>query len=245
MRRWQGPLPGLADYAKRAGSGASWEGYCSREAGRRRRRELVRQLEDLQHGLCGYCEIDLRDGDREVEYVAPKSRYPDRALDAGNTIACCRGGVSDDPGVRGDEERFFWPGASCGHAKGDGFSPEFVDPRDLPAAPSLTRVRRDGRIEVDEDACRTAGRDADSVNDTIRLLGLNVERLRRARRSYWLTLDEQMRKYGEDGEARERWARRRLLPRNGRLLKFFTTNRSFFAGWGGEAVLAEPPQDWI
>ena len=205
----------------------------------------MRKLEELQYGLCGYCEIDLRDGDREVEHVAPKSRYPARALDAGNTIACCRGGVSDDPGVQGDEERSFWPGASCGYAKGGEFSPEFVDPRDLPATPSLTRVRRDGRIEADEDACRTAGRDADSVNDTIRLLGLNVERLRRARRTYWLTLNERMQEYGEDVHARERWARRRLLPQDGELFKFFTISRSFFAEWGGEAILAEEPQEWI
>ena len=244
MRRWQGPLPGLADYAKRAGSGASWEGYCSRGAGKRRHQELVRRLEDLQHGLCGYCEIDLRDGDREVEHVAPKSRYPACALSAGNVIACCRGGVSDDPDVQGDEERYFQSGASCGHAKGSEFCPEFVDPRDLPAAPSLTRVRRDGWIEADEDACRQAGRDADGVNDTIRLLGLNVERLLRARRSYWRNLNRQMRKYGGDARARKKWARSRLLPEDGRLAKFFTTSRSFFGGLA-EAVLAEPPQDWI
>ena len=40
-------------------------------------------------------------------------------------------------------------------------------------------------------------------------------------------------------------ARAALTPSEGRLPPFFTTNRSFFAEWGGEAILAEPPQDWI
>ena len=205
----------------------------------------MQKLEDLQHGLCGYCEIDLRDGDIAVEHVAPKSRYPDRALDAGNMIACCSGGVSNDPEVQDDEERSSRPGASCGYAKGSKFCPEFVDPRDLPARPSLTRVRRDGWIEADEDACRTVGRDADSVNDTIHLLNLNVERLLRARRIYWLNLSEQIQHYNRNALAREEWMRRRLLPRGGRLEKFFTTSRSFFAKRGGEAILAESPQEWI
>lgn len=204
----------------------------------------MQKLEDLQHGLCGYCEIDLRDGDIAVEHVAPKSRYPDRALDAGNVIACCRGGVSDDPEVKGDKERSFRPGSSCGDAKANEFSLEFVDPRDLPAVPSLIRVRRNGWIEADEDACRQAGRDADSVNDTIWLLGLNIERLRRARRSYWRNLNRQMRKYGGDARAQEKWARSRLLPEDGRLAKFFTTSRSFFGGLA-ETILAEAPQEWI
>lgn len=130
--------------------------------------------------------------------------------------------------------------------KGDNVAPEFVDPRTLPALPSLTRVRRDGRIEADTDACDAAGWSADNVEKTIRILGLNVQRLRRARRDYWSSLVKQRPKYrsGLNPNTMENWARSRLLPHNGVLSRFFTTTRSYF-GELGERVLAGAPRDWI
>ena len=64
--------PDLAGYRCQAGAHASWEGY-RRPAGQRRYRTLVEDLADLQHGLCGYCEIDLRERGRQVEHVIPVS----------------------------------------------------------------------------------------------------------------------------------------------------------------------------
>ena len=247
IRRLQGPIPGLADYRCQAGARASWEGYRRRPAGRRRYRKLVENLADLQHGLCGYCEIDLREEDRQVEHVIPVSdpaRGAAHALDAGNLVACCRGSASDDPEVRRDPERFSPPEESCGQAKGDDIDPTFVDPRTLPDLPSLTRVHPDGRIEAVASACQTAARSADDVERTIRVLGLNVQRLQRARRDYWSNLSKQMSKYRDSPDAMENWARSRLLPRNGNLPKFFTAGRSYF-GELGERVLAEEPRDWI
>ena len=249
IRRLPGPIPGLADYRRQAGADANWSGYRNRPAGLNRYRELVGKLSDLQHGLCGYCEIDLVEKDRQVEHVIPvsaPSRGTAHALDAGNMIACCRGGASNDPNVRQDQERFAPPEASCGHAKGDNVAPEFVDPRELPDLPSLTRVRPNGRIEADNSACETAGWSANEVEETIRILGLNVRRLQRARRDYWSNLSKQMPEYRDhpNPNAMRDWARRRLLPQNGSLPKFFTTNRSYFGQWG-ERVLAEVPRDWI
>ena len=248
VRRLQGPIPGLDEYNRnRAGDNASWKGYRSHQAGRMRYRKLIEDLADLQHGLCGYCEIDLREKDRQVEQVIPVSN-PDRgaahALDAGNLIACCRGGASDDPDVQQDSERFPPSEASCGHAKGDNATPAFADPRTLPDLPSLTRVRPDGRIEVDKGACHATGRSANDVKETIRILDLNVRRLQRARRNYWSNLARQMPRYRDHPNAMRDWARSRLLPQNGSLFKFFTTNRSYF-GELGERVLAEEPRDWI
>lgn len=244
IRRFQGPVPGLRSYRNKAGSGASWEGYRRRPAGRKRYRKLVKRLADLQQGLCGYCEIDLREGDRQVEHVIPVSASPARALDPGNMIACCRGGASDDTGIRGDRERFSPREGSCGHAKNDTADPDFVDPRTLPELPSLTRVRPDGRIEADTNACAVANRSAARVEKTIEILGLNVQRLRTARKDYWENLSRKMPDYHGNPNATRDWARGRLLPKNGVLPKFFTVSRSYF-GKLGERVLAQHPRDWI
>ena len=246
IRGHPGPMSGLAAYQNQAGADASWEEYRRRHAGQRRYRKLLEDLAGLQHGLCAYCEIDLYEGDRQVEHVVPVSHSPAHALDPRNLIACCRGGASDDPNVRLDTERFSPREESCGHVKGDNVAPEFVDPRTLPALPSLTRVRRDGRIEADTDACDAAGWSADNVEKTIRILGLNVQRLRRARRDYWSSLVKQRPKYrsGLNPNTMENWARSRLLPHNGVLSRFFTTTRSYF-GELGERVLAGAPRDWI
>ena len=247
IRRLPGPIPGLADYRRRAGADASWSGYRNRPAGLNRYRELAGKLADLQHRLCDYCEIDLREGDCQVEHVIPVSapiQGPAHTLDAENMIACCRGGASDDPNVRQDRERSSSSEASCGHAKGANVAPEFVDPRELPDLPSLTRVRPNGRIEADNSACETAGWSANDVEETIRILGLNVRRPQRARRDYWSNLSRQMPEYRDNPDAMENWVRSRLLPQNGNLSKFFTGNRSYF-GELGERVLAEEPRDWI
>ena len=253
IRRLQEPIPGLADYRRQAGAHASWEGYRRRPAGQKRHRKLVENLADLQHGLCGYCEIDLREEDRQVEHVIPVSdphRGPAHALDAGNLIACCRGGVSDAPEVQQDPKRFPPSQKSCGHAKGGKVDPAFVDPRTLPDLPSLMRVRpndglNDGLIEADVGTCQAAGRSADDVERTIQLLGLNVPQLKRARQDHWSNLSHMMPLYRDHPDAIEQWARRNLLPDiDGNLFKFFTTTRSYF-GELGERVLAEEPRDWI
>ena len=128
--------------------------------------------------------------------------------------------------------------------------PAFVDPRTLPDLPSLMRVRpndglNDGLIEADLGTCQAAGRSADDVERTIRLLGLNVPRLKRARQDHWSNLSRMMPLYRDHPDAIEQWARRNLLPDiDGNLFKFFTTTRSYF-GELGERVLAEEPRDWI
>lgn len=244
IRQFQGPVPGLQSYKNRTGASASWQGYRSHGVGLRRYRELVESLAGLQHGLCGCCEIDLREGDRQVEHVIPVSASPARALDAANMIACCRGGASDDTDIRGDRERFSPREGSCGHAKNDTADPDFVDPRTLPELPSLTRVRPDGRIEADTNACSVANRSADRVEKTIEILGLNVQRLRTARKDYWNNLSRKMPAYHGNPNATRDWARGRLLPKNGALPKFFTVSRSYF-GKLGERILAQHPRGWI
>lgn len=247
IRQFQGPIPGLAEYERNAGDQATWKGYRRRPAGKIRYQELLESLADLQHRLCGYCEINLRKGDCQVEHVVPRSdpaQGQALELDAANMIACCLGGASDAPEVLQDQERISSLGKSCGLAKGDSAAPAFVDPRNLPDLPSLMHVQPNGRIEADASACQAAKRSANDVEKTIEILGLNVQRLQRARKDYWNNLMQVMGEYQGDSNAIRNWAQNWLLPQSGNLRKFFTTSRSYF-GELGERILAEEPRDWI
>lgn len=190
IRTLQAPTPGLEAYLDECPAGEeSWEGFRDHAAGASRR-ELVNSLASLQRGLCGYCEIDLTERDVQVEHVIPRSD-PSRGaleeLNPGNMIACCLGGAARSlygPCTNGDEGRYLEPvkrNLSCGQAKGETNDAEFVDPRLLPALPSVTKVYPNGMIEADQHACAGCGVNAERVNRTIAVLGLNAERLRSRR----------------------------------------------------------------
>ena len=249
IRMLDGPTPGLADYLDREGDAASWDRFRSHQAGAAHR-ELLDTLQRVQHGLCGYCEIDLIERDRQVEHVVPRNPRTDprgtgtRVFDARNLIACCKGGTL----ASGGEERRRDPvkhNRSCGEAKGNSSDPGLLDPRSLPALPSLVRVRMDGRIEADDDACAATGVPVESVHRTIHILRLNVERLRRARAKRWRALNDNWSDWLDDAEAMAAAAREELLPDDsGRLPRFFTTSRSF-CGPLGEEILVEEPHEWV
>ena len=247
IRKLPGPLPGRAGAITQGTARARWRRY---KRNKQHYRQRLQDLTDLQHGLCGYCEIDLMENDRQVEHVIPLSHPVEgkaRALDAANLIACCRGGAAEDADAREDLERASFPVGtemSCGQAKGGDTNPNFVDPGTLPALPSLTRVRADGLIEADESACMQAGIAARRVETTLGILQLNVPRLRRARADVWRALDNVWAAHRGDIPAMTGGAHRALAPANDRLRKFFTTRRSYFAP-AGEAVLAQTPQAWI
>ena len=239
------PTPGLADYLAVAGDKGDWDEFRGHLGGGARR-ELAEKLIDLQHGLCGYCEIGLAPSNRQIEHVIPRSHArcgSDKALDRTDMIACCPGGERKS----GDPARLRMPireNRSCGQRKGNYGGAKFVDPRKLPPAPSPTRVAPDGRIEADADACQAAGLSIDDVRETIELLGLNVERLRLRREAIWRRLSAAYGDYVDDAGKMRAAARGGLLPdADDRLPAFFTTARSFFARWG-EDVLARNPQ-WI
>ena len=144
IRKLDGPTPGLADYQNRAGGNGCWQDFRSPQ-GVDAYRELVAALWTLQHGLCGYCEIDIPscrgDSDRQIEHVIPRSdpnRGRDHELDPANLMLCCKGGTYQT----NDNARRLPPlskNLSCGQAKADCVDPEFLDPRDLPALPALMR----------------------------------------------------------------------------------------------------------
>lgn len=235
------PPPGLSSYLGQAAE-PRYEEFRSYEGGAAYK-ELITDLVALQRALCGYCEIELTDLDRQIEHVAPQSRHPDRVLDTTNMMACCKGGSSPTE----DEERFLKPpkrNLSCGQAKADRDDPQFHDPRTLPALPSLLAVRHDGRIHANRNECRSEEEIAE-IENTIGILGLNVERLRVARERRWKDLLAVWAQHFQKAEYMIQGARRELLPReDGHLANFFTTRRSFF-GSHGEQVLSLAPASWV
>ena len=79
IRALSEPTSGLRDYLDCDGEHANWDGFRSHQAGAAYR-EVIETLGSLQHGLCGYCEIDIKEWDRQVEHVVPQSdprRGPD------------------------------------------------------------------------------------------------------------------------------------------------------------------------
>ena len=200
-------------------------------------------LQHVQKGLCGYCEIDIRDGDRQVEHFIPRSEPSvgsARSLDVTNMIACCQGGTSYNGSVRGDQERRRSPvgdNVSCGQSKDK--TTGMVDPRCIPSVRSLMRVLPDGRVVSDKANCASANVSSQWVEQSIGVLGLNVERLRVARERRWNALQDVWGAYftQEGRELLAAAARMELLPNTvGQLSKFFSTTRSYF-GMAGEQVL--------
>ena len=238
------PTPGLVEYKQCEGDAATWEGFGSYAGTSDAKRELADALESIQHGLCGYCEVSLHLRNRQIEHVVPRSDHaregPARALDHTNMIACCLGTTPVSAGSGTHAKG----GVSCGQAKGDNSDPEFLDPRQLPALPSVVRVYDDGELSPNPTACQESGLDLTHVERTIEILRLNVARLRNARADRWRALRNDLTHYGDDEALVRAAARRELFPNeSGRLPPFFTTTRSFF-GEVAEDVLDEPGLPW-
>lgn len=242
IRTLSGPTEGLAAYLAEEGAAATWAGLGSHRGSSNAKQELTDALSENQHGICGYCEIALRRADRQIEHVIPQSdvrRGGHRlALAVSNMIACCTGNAphSRDPAIRRDPSRCLLPvrrHLSCGQAKGGASDPDFLDPRDLPALPSLLRVLTDGEI------------DPNRVLRTIRTLGLNVPRLKSARARRWQELRACWEDWGDDADAMRKAASAELLPDAlGVLPPFFKTARSYF-GELAEEILAVSPRSWV
>ena len=177
----------------------------------------------------------------------PDGEGSSEALNAGNMIACCLGGSARNrfgPDAAGDDDRYRWPAKrhlSCGQKKGEDSIP--VDPRMLPALPSVITVTSEGKIMADAQTCARRGFDACMVTRTIDVLGLNVERLRRAREKRWNALNRIWRKHFDDPDVMAEAARSELLPGDASLRRFFTTSRSWFGDYG-ERVLHQDRR-WV
>ena len=243
IRFLPGSLSGLNVYlSENVGEAKNWDEFRSHNAGKSYQ-EVIDSLVDLQHGLCGYCEIKLKNGNRQVEHVVPQSAPQqndiNHALDYTNMIACCKGGTlkTDEKPIKNN--------LSCGQSKGNNVSEDFIDPRKMPSQPTLTFVNFEGELQVDVDECETCGVDYRKVEKTIEILGLNNERLRQAREHRWTALTDIWKSDFQNLRLMEEGAKVELLPNAcNELPSFFTTSRSFF-GTCAENVLSQSPQNWI
>lgn len=250
IRPLPGPTPGLAAYRAEPWHDKDWAGFRSYRGSSLAYWELADALEARQHGLCGYCEVQLAPPNRQVEHVLPQSKYPQHALDHANLMACCRGVGSPMSGSEPDERtrRKRGPHASCGSAKGDEPPNELLDPRKLPHSPSVFRVLDDGQIEADLEACEKVGMDSSLVQATIDVLGLNVPRLCTVREQIWSALRDSIGEEILDEELVRARAEQALLPDEAdRLPAYFTTARSFYETRTDAVsdILSASPQRWI
>ena len=246
--------PGLARFRIDLIAGQSWDDFRGTP-----KDELTEALSAVQHGLCAYCEIRLVTGDRQIEHFIPKRGphgAPELALDFTNLLACCQGNTSVTFGPKAltpNPERVLPPNPdnlSCGQRKGDNSVTDYLDPRTIPAQPSLFAVGPNGAIRPDNQACVLAAISEVSVSRHIDRSGLNTVRLRRGRERSWNQLREAFHASETlPGPDRDNYliqlAEQTLLPgADGRLSNFFTTARSFFAETA-EVILARRPRAWI
>ncbi len=143
IRELKTPTSGLAAYLNAVSNDANWDEFRSHNSGASYH-ELRDALTHSQHGLCAYCEMVIDEWCRQVEHVIPQSDDglgKVKALDIANMVACCKGGTVHND----DEDHYRRPvrhNMSCGQAKGNQIDENFIDPRTLPALPSLVRAER-------------------------------------------------------------------------------------------------------
>ena len=252
IRQLNSPTPGLAEYLSQEPAQPTFPRFLSHDGGTAYR-ELRDALVEAQHGLCGYCEVNLLENDRQIEHFVPQSAGDEgqkKAVDHSNMIACCWGGdqvnLFGPDTINPDPERYIRPtgdSRSCGAAKGNTTDPWLIDPRTLPPSPSPFKVQIDGSMVSDSSACADLGIPVPQVERTIQILGLNVRRLKANRAIKWENLAQV---WGEDliDPARANLAARvELLPTTeSQLPKYFitsTVSRKSYNHKGDQAGLSK------
>lgn len=251
-------LAGLARFVADPTTENTWDAFGSFEAGTARR-ELTAALIDQQHRLCAYCEIALVSDDTRVEHFVPRSdplRGAALAFDHGNLMAVCMGGSNASFGpdaLNPDPTRYLPPvksNLSCDAAKANKPASSFIDPRLVPAFPSLFTVNEDGVLSADGASCANHGVPVTEVEQHIEGLRLNVGRLRNQREAVRAELTQTYAIFSElPLAAREEhlmaFAEGQLLPDgDNKLPRFFTTTRAFF-GPMAERILEQQPHAWV
>lgn len=254
IRQLNSPTLGLVDYCSQEQGQTTYDRFQEYDGGRAHK-DLLSALIEAQHGLCGYCEVNLLEGDSQVEHFVPRSAEEEgrrRSVDHSNMIACCKGGdqanLFGPKTINPDPERYILPtkdSRSCGSIKAARTDPELIDPRTLAAFPSPFKVQIDGNIIPDETGCADLGLAVSHVEGTIKILGLDVRRLKANRADKWKNLEEIWGKELTEPDRAKLAARAELMPNAANQLpKYFTTSRSYF-GAAGEVVLDSEPKSWI
>jgi hypothetical protein len=117
-----------------------------------------------------------------------------------------------------------------------------LDPRAIPAVPSIWKTSSRGELSVKMDACLEAGAEPDVAESTLEFLGLNRRVLVRLRDALLDELDQTLKGATNDDEVRQRIlvvaSARLVSDPGGRLSPFWSTIRAW-AGAQGESIVAE------
>jgi len=127
------------------------------------KRQLMEHLVEEQGGICCYCNRELRDNDFHIEHFRPKDKYPKQALEYENLLISCQRQLQQSEPVH------------CGMKKGNWFEEEVTVSPLEPDCERLFEYLEDGRI-------RAAGNDS-RADETIKRLGLDINKLRELRKA--------------------------------------------------------------
>jgi len=221
-------------------------------------RQVKHQIIHDQHGLCAYCEINIKLAEEEdrvddfrVEHFHPKTgtEWDERNyhLEWKNMLGACHGGsqpLVEDAGYRFSKIK---EDRSCDVPKGGkSINKMILNPLQIPAKERLFIFNSfTGEMTVDKERCPEMLRK--KAENTIEELNLNAPRLKRLRKAVIEVLQEQTAELSGQGfsveEAMDQLARELLVPNSeDNYPAFFTTIR-WFLGEAAENVLRE--RDYI
>lgn len=187
---------------------ADWDKFKKNQV---RYKQVVKQVQDDQGGICAYCEIDFLDKavtsgtqDFRVEHFHPKSPHsppPNWSLDWRNLLGTCHGGSQRDVS---DPTRFTAPDVCCDVPKGKlDLTNQILNPlSDIPAFPRLFKFSEtSGEIGVDSVLCPSDK--ITKAEGSMKMLNLNAPRLNRMRHEILRELGDQIDSLMESGMSAE------------------------------------------
>lgn len=119
--------------------------------------QLKKELAEEQHNLCCYCCAELTLKNSHIEHFRPRNKYPQLSLEYNNLHISCNGKDGD----------------SCGHKKEDWFEEGVtLSPLEEDVEEKFVYYRNGKIVEKD---------DCEKVEENIKRLSLNEERLKIAR----------------------------------------------------------------
>jgi uncharacterized protein (TIGR02646 family) len=128
------------------------------------KRDLHEALLQEQGYLCCYCEMQIERQDSHIEHVKPQNLYTELSLDYFNMLASCQG--ENTPPLK--------KSIHCGQKKGNELLK--ISPLD-PNCTEFFRYTEAGEIVPNQD------RNDEAAKNAINILGLNIDKLIRLRKS--------------------------------------------------------------
>ena len=244
--------PGLLARYKQRYPHDTWEKFHHRS--RDGYRQVKQQILHDQHGLCAYCEINIklteeedRVDDFRVEHFHPKTGTENAEcnyhLEWKNMLGACHGGSQPKVAEAGYRFSKTKEDRSCDVPKGGkSINTEILNPLQIPAKETLFSFDSfSGAMSVDEEKCPEMLRR--KAENTIVELNLNAPRLKRLRKAVIEVLQDQVTEMVGQGlsveETMDQLAHELLVPNSEDYYPAFFTTIRWFLGEAAEIVLRE------